>query len=144
MGLFKKIKDGIDSGAAAAQFKQDHATPDAGSGQIGVKGMPVNPSFLGGPSTTPLDADDPLLQPIDGIGLPEYAAVAKQAQLRGVTTAEGMEAIAAELGHDPATFTAAARAALAEAFVAAAPRWRRADGAIAATMYARLVTAIRR
>ena len=79
-----------------------------GSGQIGVKGMPVNPSFLGGPSTTPLDADDPLLQPIDGIGLPEYAAVAKQAQLRGVTTAEGMEAIAAELGHDPATFTAAA------------------------------------
>ena len=108
MGLFKKIKDGIDSGAAAAQFKQDNATPGAGSGQIGVQGMPVNPSFLGGPSTTPLDADDPLLQPIDGIGLPEYAAVAKQAQLRGVTTAEGMEAIAAELGHDPATFTAAA------------------------------------
>ena len=46
--------------------------------------------------------------------------------------------------YELATVTADARAALAEAFVAAAPRWRRADGAIAATMYARLVAAIRR
>lgn len=36
-----------------------------------------------------------------------------------------------------------ARARLHDAFVAAAPRWRRADGAIGATMYARLVTAIK-
>ncbi|MBK9031898.1 MAG: class I SAM-dependent methyltransferase [Myxococcales bacterium] len=46
--------------------------------------------------------------------------------------------------YELATLTPAARAELAAAFVAAAPRWRRPDGAIAATMYARLVTAIRR
>ncbi|MEZ4402272.1 MAG: class I SAM-dependent methyltransferase [Kofleriaceae bacterium] len=43
-----------------------------------------------------------------------------------------------------ATLSAAAEAALHAEFLAAAPRWRRADGAIAATMYARLVTAVRR
>jgi hypothetical protein len=91
MGFFKKMR-----------------TQPAGEGQIGVKGMPVDPSVLGGPSTQPLDADDPLLQPIDGIGLPEYAAVAKAAQARGVTTEEDMAQIAAEMGYDPVVFTAAA------------------------------------
>jgi len=43
-----------------------------------------------------------------------------------------------------ATVPAAARAALAAAFDDAAPRWRRADGLIAATMYARLVSVDRR
>lgn len=43
-----------------------------------------------------------------------------------------------------ATVPAAARAALEAAFLDAAPRWRRADGLIAATMYARLVTVERR
>lgn len=37
-----------------------------------------------------------------------------------------------------------ARAALRARFVAAAPRWQRPDGAVAATMYARLVTVERR
>jgi len=40
--------------------------------------------------------------------------------------------------------TAAARAALRAEFAAAAARWRRPDGQIAATLYARLVTAVRR
>jgi hypothetical protein len=106
--LFKKIKDGIESGAAASQFAKDNATPAAGAGQIGVSGMPVNPAVMGGPSTTPLAADDPMLQPIDGIGLAEYAAVSRVAQAQGVTTMEGMAEIAAQQGHDPAVFTAAA------------------------------------
>jgi hypothetical protein len=84
-------------------------TKAAGDGQIGVKGMPVDPSILGGPSTQPLDADDPLLQPIDGIGIPEYAAVAKACQARGVTDEAGMAQVAAEMGHDPAVFSAAAQ-----------------------------------
>lgn len=43
-----------------------------------------------------------------------------------------------------AHLTAAARAALRAEFAAAAARWRRPDGQIAATLYARLVTAVRR
>jgi hypothetical protein len=85
-------------------FKKTQAPAE---GQIGVKGMPVDPSFLGGPSTQPLDSDDPMLQPINGIGLPEYAAVAKAAGARGVTTEEGMNEIAAEMGFDPAVFAPA-------------------------------------
>lgn len=104
MGLFKKIKDGIDSGVAAGQFARDNATEQAGEGQIGVAGMPVNPAVLGGPSSSPLSADDPLLQPINGIGIPEYAHVAKEAQARGITDEAGVVALAGELGYDPAVF----------------------------------------
>lgn len=104
MGIFKKIKDGMDSGAAAQQFAQENATDQAGAGQIGVQGMPVNPAVLGGPSTAALSTDDPLLQPINGIGIPEYAAVAKEAQARGVTDEAGMNQIASEMGYDPAVF----------------------------------------
>jgi hypothetical protein len=66
--------------------------------------MPVDPAVLGGPSSQPLAADDPMLQPINGIGIPEYAAVAKEAQARGVTDEAGMNQIAAEMGYDPAVF----------------------------------------
>ncbi len=45
--------------------------------------------------------------------------------------------------YELATVGAAALATLHAAFVAAAPRWRRADGLVGATMYARLVTATR-
>lgn len=45
--------------------------------------------------------------------------------------------------YELANLTPDARAALHAAFLAEAPRWRRADGAIAATMWGRLVTAIR-
>lgn len=73
-------------------------------GKIGVAGMPVNPAILGGPSTTALSPDDPMLQPVDGIGLAEYAAVARECQQRGVTSEDGMNQVAAEMGYDPAVF----------------------------------------
>lgn len=104
MGIFKKIKDGIESGAAAAQFSQENATQAAQAGQIGVSGMPVDPAVLGGPSSAPLSTDDPLLQPINGIGIPEYAHVAKEAQARGITDEAGVVALSGELGYDPAVF----------------------------------------
>ena len=104
MGIFKKIKDGIESGAAAAQFGQENATQAAQAGQIGVSGMPVDPAVLGGPSSAPLSTDDPLLQPINGIGIPEYAHVAKEAQARGITDEAGVVALSGELGYDPAVF----------------------------------------
>lgn len=109
MGLFKKMKDGMGAATAAQQLTQQHGTAAPAPGQIGVQGdMPVDPALLGGPSTQPLDADDPLLQPIDGIGLAEYAAVAKEAQNRGVNDEAGMAAIAGEMGFDPQVFAAAA------------------------------------
>jgi hypothetical protein len=95
MGLFDKLK----------KPREASATDD---GKIGVKGMPVNPAILGGPSTKALAADDPLLQPINGIGLPEYAAVARVCQQRGINNEDGMAQVAGELGHDPAVFKAAA------------------------------------
>lgn len=109
MGIFKKMKDGIQAATDAQNLTQQYGTAAPQAGQIGVQGMPVDPAAFGGPSTQPLAADDPLLQPVDGIGLPEYAAVAREAQARGATTEEQMGAIAAEMGFDAATFTAAAQ-----------------------------------
>jgi hypothetical protein len=94
MGLFSKKKD---------------AQGDDGGEKIGVKGMPVNPKFLGGPSTTALSPDDPMLQPVDGIGLEDYAAVARVCQQRKITDEAGMNAVAAELGYDPAVFATATK-----------------------------------
>jgi hypothetical protein len=109
MGIFKKVQDGMNQAAAAGQFAQQNATQAPGAGQIGVSGLPVDPAAMGGPSSAPLDADDPMLQPINGIGLAEYAAVAKIAQERGVTTEEGMAEIAGEQGFDPTVFAAAVK-----------------------------------
>jgi SAM-dependent methyltransferase len=47
-------------------------------------------------------------------------------------------------GYELANLTAAARGELRAEFIAAAPAWRRPDGTIAATMYARLVVTNRR
>lgn len=74
MGFFKKMQQGID------------------------------PALIGGPSNKPLAADDPLLQPINGISISDYAAVSKHAQARGVTDEAGMLVIAEEMGYDPAVF----------------------------------------
>jgi hypothetical protein len=82
---------------------------EAGDGTIGVKGMPVDPAILGGPSTKALSPDDPMLQPVNGIGLADYAAVARVCQQRGITSEDGMAQVAAELGHDPAVFTEATK-----------------------------------
>lgn len=79
MGLFKKLQTGMD------------------------------PAIIGGPSNKSLAADDPMLAPIDGIGLSDYAAVSKQAQARGVTDEAGMLSIAQEMGYDPEVFSAATK-----------------------------------
>jgi hypothetical protein len=104
MGIFRKTKDGMEPGHVAHPADGEDATGQAGADRIGVQGMPVNPAALGGPSTAALSTDDPLLQPINGIGIPEYAAVAKEAQARGVTDEAGMNQIASEMGYDPAVF----------------------------------------
>src|SRR3954453_12542365 len=72
--------------------------------KIGVKGMPVNPKILGGPSTTALSPDDPLLQPVDGTTMHNYAAVARECQSRKITDEAGMNQLAGEMGYDPAVF----------------------------------------
>jgi hypothetical protein len=72
--------------------------------KIGLKGMPVNPKILGGPSTTALSPDDPMLQPVDGISLADYAAVARECQARKITDEAGMNQVATEMGFDAAAF----------------------------------------
>jgi len=97
MGLFKKSKG-------------DPGSP----GKIGVKGMgplSMDPALLGGPSTKPLAADDPMLAPVDGVSLEMYAYLAQQAQARGVTDEAGLAAIGEEVYQIPA---ATVQAALAE------------------------------
>ena len=89
MGLFSKKKS------------DDEKT---GGEKIGVKGMPVNPKILGGPSTTALSPDDPLLQPVDAISLADYAAVARECQARKITDEAGMNQVAGEMGYDTAVF----------------------------------------
>ena len=72
--------------------------------KMGVKGMPVDPKILGGPATTALSPDDPMLQPVDGISLADYAAVARECQVRKITDEAGMNQVATEMGFDAAAF----------------------------------------
>lgn len=86
-------------------------TKKAKAGQIGVTGMgPISadPALLGGPSTKPLDEDDPLLAPVNGMSLEIYGHIAREAQARGITDEPGMVALAGELhGIPPAEAQAA-------------------------------------
>src|SRR5690606_22259932 len=81
VGLFSKAKKGIDDAARAAQLAGDHSHQQQAAqqpGMIGVQGMgpmAADPAAFGGPSTAPLSADDPLLQPVDGVSLEMYASV---------------------------------------------------------------------
>ena len=85
MGLFKKARD-------AAQ-----------QGMVHVHGAgPNDPAAFGGPSTRSVAADDPIWAPINGISLQDYAALARDAQARGVTDEAGMIALGSERGWDPA------------------------------------------
>jgi len=56
---------------------------------------------MGGPSTRSVAADDPVLAPINGISLQDYADLARDAQARGVTDEPGMITLAKERGWDP-------------------------------------------
>ena len=106
MGLFDKAKK------AAAQAQQAFAQPagqQQGDGRVHVQGAGgmIDPSFMGGPSTRSVAADDPIWQPINGISLQDYGDLARDAQARGVTDEAGMIALGQERGWDPADTKAA-------------------------------------
>lgn len=105
MGFFKKMKDSFDAGQAnlantqamRQQYQQQQAA-GAAEGMIGMQGMAADPAAFGGPSTQPLSPDDPMLQPVNGIGLEEYAQVAKAAQAQGISDEAGLCALAEQMG----------------------------------------------
>lgn len=108
MGLFNKVKSGMQDAANAATFAAQNTAPPAQPGQIGVQGGPmVNPAVMGGPSTTPLDANDPLLQPVNGVSLEDYARIAKAAAGQGITEEQALYDFAASQGFDRDGFAAA-------------------------------------
>ena len=84
MGFFKKAKE-------AAQQAQQAFAPPQGDGRVHVQGAGlIDPSFMGGPSTRSVAADDPIWQPINGISLQDYAELAREAQARGINDEAGM------------------------------------------------------
>jgi hypothetical protein len=115
MGFFKKTKENFQTGqqnaaqaqaiAAAGQAQQQAG---AAQGKIGVSGMMADPAIFGGPSTQPLAPDDPMLQPINGVSIEMYAWLGKQAQLQGITDADGMAALAEQTYSIPAADVKAA------------------------------------
>ena len=75
---------------------------------VHVRGAgPIDTAMLGGPSTRSVAADDPIWQPINGISLEDYAALARDAQARGINDEAGMITLANERGWDPADTKAA-------------------------------------
>ncbi|MDZ4265616.1 MAG: hypothetical protein U1D00_07965 [Mycobacterium sp.] len=104
MGFFKKAKE------AAAQAQQAF-TPQAGPqgpGAVHVHGAgPIDPAEFGGPSTRSVAGDDPIWQPINGISLSDYAALARDAQARGINDEAGMITLAQERGWSPTDTKAA-------------------------------------
>lgn len=102
MGLFKKVKESLDNSAAAQQFgaqvnaqNQQYAQMQQ-QGMVGVQGAQgmMDPAAMGGPSTKPLDPNDPLFQPINGVSLELYAQIAKACQAQGQNTEEGLAHVA--------------------------------------------------
>jgi hypothetical protein len=118
MGLFDKAKQAAQQvsqstqqaygNAAAAQQYQQQNQADVAAGKIGVDGMMANPAAFGGPSTTALAPDDPLLQPVHGITLEMYAKVTKAGANAGITTEDGMYDFAASHGYNREQYAEAA------------------------------------
>jgi len=114
MGLFSKAKQGVTDAAESAGHAVDfHNQQQAAKepGMIGVRNMgPIgaDPALIGGPSTKPLAGGDPMLQPVQGLSLETYGAVAREAQARGVTDEDGMAAIAEDQHGIPAADAKAA------------------------------------
>ena len=97
MGFFKKAKDAVTGQGS-----------DQGDGMVHVQGAgPIDPALIGGPSTKSVAENDPIWQPINGISLQDYAALAKDAQARGINDEAGMITLAQERGWDPADTKAA-------------------------------------
>jgi len=110
MGLFNKMKQGMNDAASAqnmAAAGQAEQAQGAAQGKIGVQGMMANPAAFGGPSTTPLAADDPLLQPVYGVSLEDYARVAKAAAAQSISEENALYDFAVTQGFDRNGFVAA-------------------------------------
>jgi len=103
MGFFDKAKK------AAQQAGQALAPQPQGDGRVHVKGAGgmIDPSFMGGPSTRSVAADDPIWAPINGISLQDYADLARDAQARGINDEAGMITLSQERGWNPADTKAA-------------------------------------
>ena len=94
MGLFGKKK------------KPTMGQPSA-DGQVHVQGMMADPAAFGGPSAASVAADDPIWEPIEGVGLEQYAQITKGAADQGITDEAGVLAFAASQGVTEAAFQAA-------------------------------------
>ena len=106
MGLFDKAKKAAQE--AAQQAQQAFAQPQQGDGMVHVAGAgPIDTAHFGGPSTRSVAADDPIWQPIKGISLQDSAALAREAQARGINHEAGMITLAQERGWSPADTKAA-------------------------------------
>jgi hypothetical protein len=99
MGLFDKAK----------KAAQQALAPQQGDGTVHVQGAGgmIDPSFMGGPSTRSVAAEDPIWQPINGISLQDYAELARDAQARGINDEAGMITLSGERGWNPADTKAA-------------------------------------
>jgi hypothetical protein len=106
MGLFDKAKKAAQQ---AQQALAQPAAPQQGDGRVHVQGAGgmIDPSFMGGPSTRSVAADDPIWQPINGISLQDYAELARDAQARGINDEAGMITLSQERGWNPADTKAA-------------------------------------
>jgi hypothetical protein len=99
----------LDKAKKAAQQAQQALAPQQGDGAVHVQGAGgmIDPSFIGGPSTRSVAADDPIWQPINGISLQDYADLARDAQARGINDEAGMITLSQERGWNPADTKAA-------------------------------------
>ena len=106
MGLFDKAKKAAQQAQQA--LAQQGGQPQ-GDGRVHVQGAGgmIDPSFMGGPSTRSVAADDPIWQPINGISLQDYAELARDAQARGINDEAGMITLSQERGWNPADTKAA-------------------------------------
>ena len=101
MGFFKKAKE------AAQQAQQAFNQPQQ-PGAVHVQGAGlIDPAAFGGPSTRSVAGDDPIWEPINGISLQDYAALARDAQARGINNEAGMITLAQERGWSPTDTKAA-------------------------------------
>jgi hypothetical protein len=106
MGFLDKAKKAAQQ---AQQAMAQQAAPPQGDGRVHVQGAGgmIDPSFIGGPSTRSVAADDPIWAPINGISLQDYADLARDAQARGINDEAGMITLSQERGWNPADTKAA-------------------------------------
>ncbi len=96
MGFFKKLQDKVAPTDPEAVLAQQRS-------------MGIDTANLGGPSNAAVADNDPIWAPIEGIGLEEYARVAKIGSNQGVTDEAGMTAVATAQGLDATAWNTAAK-----------------------------------